>query len=70
MGQSEEKVILYLLGIDKKWIRNESNEWVEYIHDDVKTERNLNLIEAKEEETNPINNSKKWWQFWIKNKKQ
>lgn len=70
MGQSEEKVILYLLGIDKKWIRNESNEWVEYIHDEVKTESNLNLIEAKEEETNPINNSKKWWQFWIKNKKQ
>lgn len=70
MGQSKDKVILQLLGIDKKWVKNESNEWVEYIHDEVKTETYLNLIEEKGEETNPINNSKKWWQFWIKNKKE
>ena len=70
MGQSKDKVILQLLGIDKKWVKNESNEWVEYIHDEVETEINLNLIEEKEEKANPINNSKKWWQFWIKNKNE
>lgn len=71
MGQSEEKVILYLLGIDKKWIRNESNEWVEYTQEEEEDAVKLqtSLIE-EEEEAIKIMSSKKWWQFWIKNKKE
>ena len=69
MGQSEEKVILYLLGIDKKWIRNESNEWVEYTQEEDAVKLQTSLIE-EEEEAIKIMSSKKWWQFWIKNKKE
>jgi hypothetical protein len=69
MGQSEEKVILYLLGIDKKWIRNESNEWVEYTQEEEAVKLQTSLIEEQEEAIEIIS-SKKWWQFWIKNKKE
>ncbi len=68
MLKSNEKVILYLLGIDKKWIRNESNEWVEYTQEEDAVKLQTSLIE--EEEAIKIMSSKKWWQFWIKNKKE
>ena len=69
MLKSNEKVILYLLGIDKKWIRNESNEWVEYTQEEEAVKLQTSLIE-EEEEAIKIMSSKKWWQFWIKNKKE
>ena len=31
LSSEKEKVTLYLLGIDKKWVRGESNQWIEYI---------------------------------------
>ena len=60
MLKSDEKVILYLLGIDKKWIRDENQVWTEYI--EKKTEVVKILLEDETDEKP----TKKWWQFWIK----
>lgn len=50
LSSKKEKVILYLWGIDKKWIRDNNNQWVEYRE------------EAMQEEV--VTKRKKWWQFW------
>lgn len=60
MKKSDEKIILYLLGIDKKWIRDKNQVWTEYI--EPKTEVVKILLEETDEKP-----TKKWWQFWIKN---
>jgi hypothetical protein len=55
-NSTREKVILVLLGIEKKWVRSDQGQWTEY-------------IESKHELTNheePITKTKKWWQFWKK----
>lgn len=62
MKKSDEKIILYLLGIDKKWIRDKNQVWTEYI--EPKTEVVKILLEEEETDEKP---TKKWWQFWIKN---
>ena len=61
MKKSDEKIILYLLGIDKKWIRDKNQVWTEYIES--KTEVVKILLEEETDEKP----TKKWWQFWIKN---
>lgn len=51
LSSKREKVILYLLGIDKKWVRGKDNQWVEYREEEV-------MEEVQTMKT------KKWWQFW------
>ena len=35
LSSTKEKVTLYLLGIDKKWVRGGNNQWVEDIEKEV-----------------------------------
>ena len=52
------RVILQLLGIDKKWVRSPKGEWV-----DAKTiEQPTRITEEQLEATQDI--KKKWWKFW------
>ena len=61
LSSTKDKTILYLLGINKKWVRNTENEWSEFIEKDAQT----TSIEFTFEEPEVIK-KKKWWQFWIK----
>lgn len=53
LSSKKEKVILYLLGIDKKWTRGGNNQWVEYREEEIQKE-----VQEEGKKT------KKWWQFW------
>jgi hypothetical protein len=56
IASKKEKVILYLMGIDKKWTRGQNNQWVEY--SEVESKQEIAEVEIK--------TTKKWWQFWKK----
>ena len=61
LSSTKEKVILYLLGIDKKWVRGGNNQWVEYVEKDVV----VTAQESEQEEMlEEVKKTKKWWQFW------
>ena len=61
LSSTKEKVVLYLLGIDKKWVRGGNNQWVEYVEKDVV----VTAQESEQEEMlEEVKKTKKWWQFW------
>ena len=61
LTSNKEKVILYLLGIDKKWVRGENNQWEEYT--EIEVPKNVQE-EMHEEVLEEVKKRKKWWQFW------
>ena len=61
LSSTKEKVVLYLLGIDKKWVRGGNNQWVEYVEKDVVVTAQESVQEEMLEE---VKKTKKWWQFW------
>lgn len=61
LSSKKEKVILYLLGIDKKWTRGGNNQWVEYREEEIQKEIQKEVQEEVQEEGKK---TKKWWQFW------
>ena len=61
LSSTKEKVVLYLLGIDKKWVRGGNNQWVEYVEKDVAVTTQESVQEEMLEE---VKKTKKWWQFW------
>ena len=61
LSSTKEKVTLYLLGIDKKWIRGGNNQWVEYVDKQV---QETVEEEMQEEMQEAVKKTKKWWQFW------
>lgn len=61
LSSKKEKVILYLLGIDKKWTRGGNNQWVEYREEEVQKEM---LEEVQEEMQEEVKKTKKGWKFW------
>jgi hypothetical protein len=58
VSSKKEKVILYLMGIDKKWTRGKNNQWIEY--SEVQNEVSQEIMEVE------VTKTKKWWQFWKK----
>ncbi|MFT5860792.1 MAG: hypothetical protein ACI865_002907 [Flavobacteriaceae bacterium] len=56
---SSDRVVLELLGIDKKWVKDESGQWID-------EQEALALIEASDshhfDNIEPAKTSK-WWQF-------
>ncbi|MEJ6583435.1 MAG: hypothetical protein QNL29_05250 [Crocinitomicaceae bacterium] len=52
---NSDRVVLQLLGIEKKWVRSSEGEWVD--KKTLKKELNENAIAMETE-------SKKWWMFW------
>lgn len=50
------RVVLQLLGIDKKWVRSPEGIWV-----DKKTMKKIKKTVAFVEESTE---NKKWWKFW------
>ena len=61
LSSTKEKVVLYLLGIDKKWVRGGNNQWVEYVEKDVVVTAQESV---QEEMLEAVKKTKKWWQFW------
>jgi len=61
LSSEKEKVTLYLLGIDKKWVRGESNQWVEYVENELPEPIQETLQEQVHE---AVKKTKRWWQFW------
>jgi hypothetical protein len=61
LSSTKEKVVLYLLGIDKKWVRGGNNQWVEFVEKEV-----LETVQesVQEETQEAVKKTKKWWQFW------
>lgn len=54
-----ERVVLELLGIDKKWVRSPKGHWVDKkILEQEASARMENTIEETEIP------QKRWWQFW------
>ena len=52
-----ERVVLQLLGIDKKWVRSPKGEWVD--KKSLKKFIKLNIVNDKKQIS-----KNKWWQFW------
>ena len=61
LTSTKEKVTLYLLGIDKKWVRGGNNQWVEDIEKEVPEKAHESIHEEMQEE---VKKTRKWWQFW------
>jgi hypothetical protein len=57
---SNEKVVLELFGINKKWIHSSKNGWVEI--NKKPTTSNVTINEVEDEVENE-GSSKKWWAF-------
>ena len=51
------RVVLQLLGIEKKWVRSSEGEWVD--QKTLKKENNQVSLELAP-------SSKRWWKFWQK----
>jgi len=64
LSDKKDKTILYLLGINKRWVRSTNNEWVEFSEEVIKSPQpENNQTEIVEAETL---SKRKWWQFWKK----
>ena len=61
LSSTKEKVTLYLLGIDKKWVRGGNNQWVEDIEKEVPKKAHELVHEEMQE---AVKKTRKWWQFW------
>lgn len=62
LSSTKEKVTLYLLGIDKKWVRGVNNQWVEDIEKEMPEKAQESLVDEEMQEV--MKKTKKWWQFW------
>lgn len=52
-----ERVVLQLLGIDKKWVRSSKGDWVD--------KKSIKEIIQLRPNPDLMNSSKrKWWKFW------
>ena len=52
-----DRVVLQLLGIDKKWVKSSKGEWV----DKRSLKKNKSVDPVLEEE---VTGKKRWWKFW------
>lgn len=58
-GNTKERVVLELLGINKKWVRSKDGTWV-----DLATLPNKEEVEQHETIPETKTTKRKWWKFW------
>ncbi len=60
-NREKEPVILHLHGIDKKWVRSKTGEWVDMAKLHRPEEPLKKEVPLKQDEPAA---KKKWWKFW------
>ena len=58
-SNTKERVVLELLGINKKWVRSKDGTWV-----DLATLPNKQEVEQHETIPETKAAKRKWWKFW------
>ena len=58
-SNTKERVVLELLGIDKKWVRSKDGTWV-----DLATLPKKQEVEEHEGFSEKRAAKRKWWKFW------